>query len=111
MDQQSPFRCQMGFPSSRHADRPLIFTPRDYAFAPRDFGSSAAYRKVCRVAALTPLPDGYGLLLVVDDTGDKHTLATADVEYVRAIADACPTPEVLAGLTAQREIRYERGLA
>ncbi|MFI0983617.1 hypothetical protein ACH4SP_42270 [Streptomyces sp. NPDC021093] len=76
-----------------------MFTPRECAFAAtEDLGGAANYRRVCRAAALTPVPDGYGLLLAVDDEGEKHTLATADVEYVRAIAEASSTPEALARL-------------
>ncbi|MFJ8697356.1 hypothetical protein [Streptomyces roseolilacinus] len=42
------------------------------------------------------MPDGYGLLHAEGEGGTRVTLATADVEYVRALAGA--SPEILAGL-------------
>lgn len=74
-----------------------MLTPREFAFAtPKDLGGTGNYRRFCRAAALAPVPDGYGMLLAVDDAGNRHTLVTGDVEYVRAIADA--SAEVLADL-------------
>ncbi|WP_269857937.1 hypothetical protein [Streptomyces sp. RPT161] len=75
---------------------------REIAFAtPKDLGGTAGYRRVCQVAGLRPVPDGYGLLLAVDDDGAQVTLVTADVEYVRAIASAGPS--ALAGLELSGE--------
>ncbi|MFD4788880.1 hypothetical protein ACFWN1_17855 [Streptomyces sp. NPDC058459] len=66
-----------------------MLTPKEFAFAtPQDLGGTAAYRRVCKVAGLNPVPDGYGMLLATDENGDKYTLVTGDVEYVRAIAEA-----------------------
>ena len=79
-----------------------MLTPREYAFAtPTDLGGTAAYKRVCRAARLTPVPDGYGLLLAVDENGNRYTLAAADVDYVRAIAEA--GPEALAALEIPAE--------
>lgn len=70
---------------------------KEYAFAtPADLGGQSAYKSVCRRAGLRILPDGYGLLLAETETGDRVTLAAADVGYVRTIATA--GPEALAGL-------------
>lgn len=66
-----------------------MLTPREFAFAtPNDLGGTGAYKRVCRAAGLTPVPDGYGMLLAVDEDGKKITLVTGDVEYVRIIAEA-----------------------
>ncbi|WP_371799012.1 hypothetical protein OG963_14345 [Streptomyces sp. NBC_01707] len=74
-----------------------MLTPQGIAFAtPDDLGDLTSYRRFCRAAGLSPVPDGYGLLLVTDEWGNKKTLVTGDVEYVRAIVGA--TPEVLSGL-------------
>ncbi|WP_433916819.1 hypothetical protein [Streptomyces sp. NBC_01744] len=74
-----------------------MLTPQGIAFAtPFDLGDLENYRRFCLAAGLDPVPDGYGLLLVTDEAGDKKTLVTDDVEYVRAIVGA--TPEVLSGL-------------
>ena len=74
-----------------------MLTPREIAFAtPQDVGGPAHYRRICKAVELPPMPDGYGLLLAVDDDGAKVTLVTGDVEYVRAIASA--GPKELAGL-------------
>lgn len=67
-----------------------MLTPRETAFAtPADLGGPA-YKTVCRAARLTPVPDGYGMLLAADENGNRVTLATGDVEYVRILAAAGP---------------------
>ncbi|MGW2238363.1 hypothetical protein [Streptomyces sp. NPDC001759] len=43
---------------------------------------SRAYEKFCWIVDLTLAPDGYGLLLIADDSGRRHTLATMDVQYL-----------------------------
>lgn len=64
---------------------------REYAFVtPTDLDGLAPYLRVCRVAGLDPVPDGYGLLLAVDEQGGRVALATTDVEFVRALATARP---------------------
>jgi hypothetical protein len=57
---------------------------------------------VCKVANLPPVPDGYGMLSVVDESGAKITLATSDVDYVRAIAET--GSETLSGMEIQPEV-------
>jgi hypothetical protein len=76
-----------------------MITPREFAFAtPADLGSRANYRRFCKLTGLPDVPDGYGLLLADDESGARFTLATADVEYVRMLAEAASTPELLANL-------------
>ncbi|MFC9429269.1 hypothetical protein [Streptomyces sp. NPDC056987] len=79
-----------------------MLTPREFAFAtPADLGGTGPYRRFCRAAGLTIVPDGYGLLLADDEHGNHKTLLTGDVEYVRAIAAA--GPETLANLSLPAE--------
>ncbi|MGW6897545.1 hypothetical protein [Streptomyces sp. NBC_01727] len=79
-----------------------MLTPQGIAFAtPADLGDLENYLNFCLTAGLDPAPDGYGLLLVTDEEGNKRTLVTSDVEYVRAIVGA--TPEVLNGLELPEE--------
>ncbi|MCX4444761.1 hypothetical protein [Streptomyces albidoflavus] len=44
-----------------------------------------AYEKFLETAKLPPAPDGYGLLLITDRGGQRHTLATADIEYLHLL--------------------------
>ncbi len=61
-----------------------MLTAKEFAFAtPADLGGRVFYRRFCRAANLAPVPDGYGMLFVVDEAGARLTLLTADVEYVR----------------------------
>ena len=70
----------------------LAWTPRELAFlTPTDLGGAANYQRFCLTAGLLPLPDGYGLVTVVDKYGDHYTLVTSDVDFVRAIARATQT--------------------
>lgn len=72
-------------------------TPCEYAFAtPADLGGTGNYRRFCRAAGLSAIPDGWGLLLCEDDTGAHVTRLTADVAYLRTLAEAPNT--VLADL-------------
>lgn len=84
-----------------------MLTPVEVSFAtPQDLGGSGPYRRVCRVARLTPVPDGYGCLHALDEKGDRYTLAFADVEYVRALAGA--SREILANLQIPNHKCVER---
>ncbi|MFF7581202.1 hypothetical protein ACFZBE_40745 [Streptomyces sp. NPDC008061] len=79
-----------------------MLIPREIAFAtPTDLGGPGNYRRFCRTAGLDPIPDGYGLLLATNEQGNKKTLCTRDVEYVRAIAGA--SPEVLSELSLPQD--------
>jgi hypothetical protein len=70
-------------------------TVREYAFlTPEALGDAAAYRKVCRAAAVDPIPAGYGLVYTEDRDGRRWTLFTEDVTFAHMYADA----EALAGL-------------
>lgn len=40
------------------------------------------YEKFCRDANLEPAPNGHGILFVVDEEGQRHTLATSDTLYL-----------------------------
>ncbi len=67
----------------------MTLTPREFAFAtPADLGGKAVYRTFCRAVDLPASPGGYGLLLAEDDDGQRWTLASPDVAYVRMIAKA-----------------------
>lgn len=45
-----------------------------------------AYRELCWGAGLEPRPEGYGLLLGIDDEYQPCTWVVGDVEYVRLLA-------------------------
>ena len=67
----------------------MSLTLLEYALAtPDDLGGHTQYRDFCRIAHLTPISNGYGLLLCQDDNGLRWTLFTSDVEYVRVLAAA-----------------------
>ncbi|MBB5494702.1 hypothetical protein HNR07_005839 [Nocardiopsis metallicus] len=67
------------------------------------------YRRVCRVAGLHPTREGYGLIHARNTQGERYTLMTSDVEYVRTLAGA--PGAVLEGLklSAGKFPRYRRG--
>lgn len=77
----------------------MALTPREFSFAtPADLGSRR-YRRLCRVARLDPIPEGWGLLHCTrNHDGARVTLATEDVEYVRLLATGART-NALGGLT------------
>ena len=74
-------------------------TCREYMLVtPQDLGGRSAYRAFLRNTGLpADAPDGWGLLCCVADDGQRVTLATRDVDYVRMIA-AAHDAGVLAGL-------------
>ena len=49
------------------------------------------YPHACRFFGLEPTPSGYGLLLCVDDVGQRVTRATEDVGYAEMIASQVGT--------------------
>ncbi|MFI8769547.1 hypothetical protein ACIGN6_32210 [Streptomyces sp. NPDC053792] len=61
-------------------DQPVV---RQYSWCMPALHGTASYRKFCRTLDLTPLPDGYGVLLVADPRwGGRYTLATADAYFL-----------------------------
>jgi hypothetical protein len=75
------------------------FTPRQFAFlTAADLGGDANYRAACVAANLAPTVGGYGILMAVDEAGARFTLVTDDVDYVRLVAAASSTVEVLGAL-------------
>ncbi|MFB7260689.1 hypothetical protein ACFCXH_00770 [Streptomyces nojiriensis] len=55
---------------------------QQYGWCTSALHGAERYQEFCRAAGLPPLPDGYGLLLVIDEYGQRHTLATTDVLYL-----------------------------
>ncbi|MFF5639633.1 hypothetical protein [Streptomyces sp. NPDC012825] len=60
-------------------DQPRV---QQYDWCTPDLHGTKLYEDFCRSASLPPVPDGYGLLLIIDGDGRKHTLATTDVLYL-----------------------------
>lgn len=69
----------------------MNFTPLRYSLAtPADFGGTAGYQRFCRAVGLDAISGGWGFLHCEDDVGDRWTLLTTDVGYLRMLARAGP---------------------
>ena len=79
-----------------------MLTPREHSFlTPDAFDSLRTFKHVCRTAGLPVERDGWGLLHCTDAQGQRITVATRDIEYLRLFASgpaaALADPEVPEG--------------
>lgn len=59
----------------------------EYAFLTPSALGSRGYREVCRRLGVVPEPGGYGAVVGSDRCGNRVTLLTSDLDYLRAVVE------------------------
>lgn len=69
-------------------NRPRLTLMEFSYLTPEEPGGSGAYRTLCKLAQLSPVPEGYGFAHCLDENGQRWTAITDDLAWWRLVIES-----------------------